>query len=146
MLSAADGQEATSAQAQWWGAGSLLSGVRRRLKKPEVGVLEEPEVGGVSWRRYSRGRGSRGASGEAESGSGQGVAASPVAEGSRRDRPGCGRSGAVCGPGGLERAPWRGRAGTGLFLDSLIALHRLFAAGAPAWLLPREEAGRRGRW
>ena len=51
---------------------------------------------------------------EAGSGSGRGVAASPVAEGSRRERPGCGRNGAVRGPGGLERAPWRGRAGPGL--------------------------------
>lgn len=53
-----------------------------------------------------------------------------AAEGAVFQRPG---AGAVAG---------EGRAGPGLSSYSLIALRRLFAAGASGWFLPRGEAGR----
>lgn len=69
-------------------------------------------------------------SGAVEAGSDQGVAVGPVVEGSRCESPGCGGSGAVRGPGELERTLWRGRAGPSLPSNSLVACRRLVAAGA----------------
>lgn len=76
--------------------------VTRWPAQPEVEVLL-PEVGvswRLSWRRLAGTEGAVAAQG--------GAAALEL-----RERPGCGRSGAVREPGWREWTPWRGRAGPG---------------------------------
>lgn len=57
-------------------------------------------------------------------------------------RPGCGRSGVPAPRSGRRGGGGQSRAEPGVSSASPIAFRRLFAAGASAWFLVREEAGR----
>jgi len=147
MLSATGVQETPECAGAVGGGGSLLKWRQALASEGGSGRVGGRKLAGCHGGGTVGEGGAEGRVGPVVVGAGAGAAAGPVAEESRRESPGCGGSGAVRGPGGLERAPWRGRAGPGLSSDPpLVAFRRLFAAGASPWLLPREDAGRRGRW